>query len=47
MAPHAGTFDVPEKELLKAFLDAKRASAGEGGMGLDADELRILESAAA
>ena len=47
VALHAGTFDAPEKKSLKAFLDAKRASAGEGGMGLDADELRILESAAA
>ncbi len=49
VAPHTGTFDVPEKESLKVFLDAKRAtaqSAGEGGMGLDTDELWILEDAA-
>ncbi len=51
VALRAGMFDAPEKESLKAFLDAKRAaapqSAGEGGMGLDVDELQILENAAA
>ena len=50
VALRARMFDTPKKELLKAFLDAKRAtapqSAGEGGMGLDADELWILENAA-
>ena len=47
MAAHGGTFDAPEKHELRAFLDTKRAVQREGGgeLGLDADELRVLESA--
>ena len=49
VAVHGGTFDAPEKHALKAFLDAKRAMQGEGGgeLGIDADEVQVLESALA
>jgi len=50
VAVHGGTFDAPEKHSLKAFLDTQRAGVqGENGgeLGLDADELRVLESALA
>ncbi|KAI9435807.1 nucleotide exchange factors-like protein [Lactarius indigo] len=49
VAVHGGTFDVPEKHALKAFLDRKQAGQSEGGgeLGLGADELRVLESALA
>jgi len=50
VAVHGGTFDAPEKHSLKVFLDTKRAGVqGEGGgeLGLDADELRVFESALA
>jgi len=42
--------DAPENHSLKVFLDTKRAGVqGEDGgeLGLDADELRVLESALA
>ncbi|KAH9035694.1 nucleotide exchange factors-like protein [Lactarius hengduanensis] len=49
VAVHGGTFDVPEKHALKAFLDTKRAGQSEGGgeLGLSADELGEFESALA
>lgn len=49
VAVHGGTFDAPEKHALRAFLDAKQATQGESGgeLGIDADELRALESALA
>ena len=47
MAEHGGTFDVPEKQALRAFLDMKRTTQGEvaNELGLGDDELRVLESA--
>ncbi|KAH8988319.1 nucleotide exchange factors-like protein [Lactarius akahatsu] len=49
VAVHGGTFDVPEKHALKAFLATKRAGQSEGGgeLGLGADELGVFESALA
>jgi hypothetical protein len=40
-----GTFDGPEKNLLRTFMDARWAQAtpGEGKLGLRADELRELK----
>ena len=46
VAVHGGTFDAPEEHSLKAFLDTKRVEGG-GELGLDTDELRVLESALA
>lgn len=47
MSGHGGTFDGPEKNSLRAFLDARRATPGLGELGLGADELRELKSAVA
>ncbi|KAI9429419.1 nucleotide exchange factors-like protein [Lactarius psammicola] len=49
VAVHKGTFEASEKQALKVFLDTKRAGQSESGgeLGLDADELRALESALA
>jgi hypothetical protein len=49
VAVHGGTFDAPEKHSLRAFSDTKREvqREGGGGLGLGADELRVLESALA
>ena len=45
VSAHNGTFDDPEKKLLRAFLDSRRLTAGEGGLGLGADELQALQNA--
>ncbi|KAI0252250.1 nucleotide exchange factors-like protein [Lactifluus subvellereus] len=45
VSAHCGTFDGPEKDSLRTFLDARRAAQGEGELGLGADELQALESA--
>jgi len=47
VSAHGGTFDGPEKDSLRTFLDARRAAQGEGELGLGADELQTLESAIA
>jgi hypothetical protein len=54
VSAHGGTFDGPEKNSLRTFLDgarARRASTlgvvGELPVGLGADELRELENALA
>ena len=44
---HGGTFDKPEKNSLRAFLDARRAAPSLGELGLGADELRELKNALA
>ena len=45
VSAHNGTFDDPEKKSLRAFLDSRRLTAGEGELGLGADELQVLENA--
>ena len=47
VSAHRGTFDGPEKDSLRTFLDARRATHCEGDLGLGIDELRALESAIA
>ena len=44
---HKGTFDGPEKNSLKAFLDARRATAGESELGLGPGELCEIGNALA
>ncbi|KAI9452258.1 Fes1-domain-containing protein [Russula earlei] len=45
VSAHNGAFDGPETNSLGAFLSARRAKPGEGELGLDADELQVLENA--
>jgi hsp70-interacting protein len=45
VSAHNGTFDDPEKNSLRTFLDARRATPGE--LGLGADELREIRNALA
>jgi hypothetical protein len=47
VSAHNGTFDGPEKNSLKTFLDARRDTPGEVELGLGADELRELKEALA
>jgi len=47
VAAHSGTFDGPEKNSLRTFLDARRPTPGEDELGLGADELRELKNALA
>jgi len=51
VSAHNGTFDDPEKNTLRTFLDARRATPGEGEseleLGLGADELREIRNALA
>jgi hypothetical protein len=47
VSAHNGTFDNPEKNTLRTFLDARRAAAGESELGLGADELREVVDALA
>ena len=49
MSAHNGTFDDPDKNTLRTFLDARRAASGEGEseLGLGADELREIKNALA
>jgi hypothetical protein len=41
VSAHDGTFDDPEKKLLRTFLDARRVTPGESELGLGADELGL------
>ncbi|KAI0000793.1 armadillo-type protein [Russula compacta] len=45
VSAHDGTFDGPESKSLRTFLDARRATSGEGVLGLGADELQALRNA--
>ena len=47
VSAHDGTFDGPEKDTLRTFLDARRATPGESELGLGADELREITNALA
>jgi hypothetical protein len=47
VSAHDGTFDDPEKNSLRTFLDARRAAPGEIELGLGADELREIRNALA
>jgi hypothetical protein len=47
VSAHDGTFDDPEKKLLRTFLDARRVTPGESELGLGADELREIRNALA
>lgn len=47
MSAHDGAFDEPEKNSLRTFLDARRATPGESELGLGADELREIRNALA
>jgi len=47
VSAHDGTFDDPEKNTLRKFLDARRATPGESELGLGADELRVIRNALA
>jgi hypothetical protein len=40
VSAHNGTFDGPERNTLRTFLDSRRAAQGEGKLGLGADELQ-------
>jgi hypothetical protein len=49
VSAHNGTFDDPEKNTLRTFLDARRATPGENEpeLGLGMDELREIRNALA
>jgi len=49
VSAHDGTFDDPEKNSLRTFLDARRVTPAESEseLGLEADELREIRSALA
>lgn len=46
VSAHDGTFDGPEKASLRALLESRETSGGQGVvMGLGADELKALKNA--